>query len=166
VIVRLGVARAAGASVDFPLAGGPDTNTKMGSVVIGSTGTEWILPRGVMPRGAVLNVPNRVAWGQPSDPGPAAEAFFEYGLATSHVRGRDRRTGAWHASGPMGRLEFDSDDLVIRSTNIARRLGIGEVRTRKADTKAIRLSTGVLAVRVSVVRSDGTELEPYFACDA
>ena len=57
-------------------------------------------------------------------------------------------------------MVFDADELTIRPTSLAKSFGIGEVRTTRPETKAIRLSTGVLAVRVSVIRSDGIEIEP------
>jgi hypothetical protein len=80
-------------------------------------------------------------------------ASFVGGMATR---------GGWHASGPMARLEFDNNNLVIRPTAAAKLVRLGEVKAAKADTQAIRLSTGILAVRVSVIRSDGVEVEPYF----
>jgi hypothetical protein len=63
--------------------------------------------------------------------------------------------GGWHASGPFAELEFDSDYLVIRPVRLAKRLGLKDVAARRSDTKAIRLSTGVLGVRVSVVQASG-----------
>jgi hypothetical protein len=63
----------------------------------------------------------------------------------------------------MGRLEIGDNDLAIYGTAIARRVALGEVRVTRDGTNAVRLSTGVLAVRVSIIGSDGTELEPYFA---
>jgi hypothetical protein len=80
-------------------------------------------------------------------------ASFVGGIATR---------GGWHVSAPMARLQFDGEHLLIRPTSLPYALGLQEVRASKADTKAIRLSTGILAVRVSVIRSDGTEAEPYF----
>lgn len=81
--------------------------------------------------------------------------------SASFVGGIARR-GGWHASAPMAKLEFDTDELIIRPASVAKRLGLHEVRASRRETKAIRLSTGVLAVRVSVIQMDGMEVEPYF----
>jgi hypothetical protein len=62
----------------------------------------------------------------------------------------------------MARLQFDEHDLVIWSSAVPRYFGPNELRVSRRDTKALRLSTGFLAVRVSVIRLDGTELRPAF----
>jgi hypothetical protein len=62
----------------------------------------------------------------------------------------------------MARLRFDEDDLVITPLLVTRHFGPTELQFSRRDTKAIRLSTGIFAVRVSVIRSDGTEVAPYF----
>lgn len=71
--------------------------------------------------------------------------------------------GGWRASGPFARLDIGDEDLVIRASPVARKLGLSDVIAIRSETKGTRLSTGALAVRVSVIRSDGTEVEPYFA---
>ena len=82
--------------------------------------------------------------------------------APSVFTGGIAERGGWHASGPFARLEVGDDLLVIRATRLATVVGLHDVQAQKAETKAVRLSTGVLAVRVSVIRADGVELEPYF----
>jgi hypothetical protein len=62
----------------------------------------------------------------------------------------------------MARLRFDQDCLVITPLLKTRYFGPTEMQFSRRDTTAVRLSTGIFAVRVSVIRSDGKELEPYF----
>jgi len=69
----------------------------------------------------------------------------------------------WRASWPMAHLEFDENDLAIWSSAVPEYFGPDELRVARDRTKAVRLSTGFLGVRVSVIRLDGTELKPYFA---
>ena len=68
----------------------------------------------------------------------------------------------FRATYPMARLEFDENELVIWSSAVPRYFGPNELRVSRHDTKAIRLSTGIFAVRVSVIRSDGIEARPCF----
>jgi len=84
---------------------------------------------------------------------PMEPASFVGGIVTA---------SGWRATWPMARLEFDENDLAIWSSAVPKYFGPGELRVARRDTKAIRLSTGVLAVRVSVIRPDGNEAEPYF----
>jgi hypothetical protein len=81
---------------------------------------------------------------------------------TANFVGGIAKRGGWHASGPAARLEFDRDQLVIRSKKFSKRLGLGDVSVRREACNAVRLSTGILAVRVSVIDRDGIEIEPYF----
>jgi hypothetical protein len=90
----------------------------------------------------------------PPPPTDLPPAVFTGGMA---------RRGGWQARGPFARLEFDAEHLAIKAKALAKALGLREVRAARATTQAIRLSTGVLAVRVSVIQHAGTEVEPYFA---
>ena len=62
----------------------------------------------------------------------------------------------------MARLRIDEGCLVISPLGVPRYFGPTEIRVSRSETNAIRLSTGIFAVRVSVIWSDGKEVEPYF----
>ncbi len=84
-------------------------------------------------------------------------------LSPARFTGGIATRGGLHASGPFGVLEFDERELSIRGVGLAKWIGLRGVRASRGETQAIRLSTGALAVRVSIIRADGTEVEPYFA---
>jgi|JI10StandDraft_1071094.scaffolds.fasta_scaffold588276_1 hypothetical protein len=66
----------------------------------------------------------------------------------------------WHFSAPMGRLAFDEQRLVISGVGPA--ATAGTVDMLRQEVAAVRLSTGVLAVRVSVIDLNGNALVPFF----
>lgn len=74
----------------------------------------------------------------------------------SFTGGIRERPGGFGVSWPFGHLEFDRDRLRI--------WGIGDgVDVRRDEVRGVRLSTGILATRVSVVYPDGSESQVYFA---
>ena len=87
-----------------------------------------------------------------SDEGPVPHQR----LQASFTGGIHQRPGGGGASFPFGHLEFDDEQL--------RMWGFGKaVAVRREAIRGVRLSTGILATRVSVVYLDGSESNVYFA---
>jgi len=69
---------------------------------------------------------------------------------------RTRSALGFGASYPFGHLDFDEDRLRIWGFGMLVDVG-------RASVRAVRLSTGILATRVTVIGDDGVESDVYFA---
>lgn len=59
-------------------------------------------------------------------------------------------------------LRFNADVLRVEPGRLASTFGLTPVAATRVSAEAIRLSTGIFRVRVSVIGEDGIEVEPYF----